>query len=309
MTINYLGLLGWVALAIAGCAIMGWAFRALLVLVAPQRIGRILRHAPLTAMFGFAIIAIYLAIVLAAPLIAPYGESAVLGMEYQPWDNTYLLGTDNLGRDMLSRLVFGIRNSVAIAFVTTALAFLFGTMGGLLAATVGGRTDQALSRAVDVVMAIPSLIFALLLLSILGTSIPNLILVIAIVDATRVFRISRAVAGDIVVMEYVESARVRGAGLWRLIGREILPNAAAPLVAEFGLRFCFVFLSISALSFLGLGVQPPSADLGAMVRENASLITFGDITPVLPAALIALLTVAVNFVVDWALHLSSGLKE
>ncbi|SIT05507.1 peptide/nickel transport system permease protein [Paracoccus saliphilus] len=300
---------GWAIVALACAAVVGWSCRAALVLVLPARNARTVRHAPLTATFGMAVIAAYVIVVLAAPLIAPHGERIVLDAEYLPWNSTYPLGTDNLGRDMLSRLIFGIRNSVGIAFATTVLAFLAGAIGGLLAATIGGWLDQLLSRIVDVLMAIPSLIFALLMLSILGTSIPNLILVIAIVDATRVFRIARAVAANIVVMEYVESARLRGAGLWRLIGREILPNAMPPLVAEFGLRFCFVFLSISALSFLGLGVQPPSADLGAMVRENASLITFGDITPILPAALIALLTVAVNFVVDWALHLSSGLKE
>lgn len=299
----------WAALALLGAAVLAWLCRVGLAGVTTGRVSRTLAHAPLTATFGFAVIALYIAVVAFAPLIAPYGERAVLDAEYLPWDRTYWLGTDNLGRDFLSRLIFGIRNSVGIAFLTTVIAFVLGATGGLLAATVGGWVDQVLSRLVDLLMAIPSLIFALLLLSILGTSIPNLILIIALVDATRVFRIARSVAANIVVLDFVEAAKVRGAGLTRLIFREILPNAAPPLVAEFGLRFCFVFLSISALSFLGLGVQPPSADLGAMVRENASLITFGDITPVLPAALIALLTVAVNFVVDWALHLSSGLKE
>ncbi|TVR50208.1 MAG: ABC transporter permease, partial [Rhodobacteraceae bacterium] len=166
-----------------------------------------------------------------------------------------------------------------------------------------------LSRLVDVLMAIPSLIFALLLLTIFGTSILTLIVVIAVIDSTRVFRLSRAVAEGVVVMDYIEAARLRGEGLGYLITREILPNVTAPLVAEFGLRFCFVFLSISALSFLGLGIQPPTADWGSMVRENATLITFGDITPLLPAGAIALLTVAVNFVVDWQLYRASGLKE
>ena len=121
--------------------------------------------------------------------------------------------------------------------------------------------------------------------------------------------LARAVAQGIVVMDYIEAAKLRGEGLWHLITREILPNAMAPLVAEFGLRFCFVFLMISALSFLGLGIQPPTADWGSMVRDNATLITFGDITPLLPAGAIALLTVAVNFVVDWKLHEASGLKD
>jgi len=221
----------------------------------------------------------------------------------------HLLGTDNLGRDMLSRLIYGARNTVGIAFATTALAFTLGSVLGLLAAVVGGWLDQLLSRAVDVLMAIPALIFALLLLTIVGTSVINMILVIAVIDATRVFRLARAVAMNIVVMDYVEAAKLRGEGLWRLITREILPNAMAPLVAEFGLRFCFVFLTISALSFLGLGIQPPTADWGSMVRDNATLISFGDITPLLPAGAIALLTVSVNFVVDWQLHRASGLRE
>jgi peptide/nickel transport system permease protein len=158
-------------------------------------------------------------------------------------------------------------------------------------------------------IAIPALIFALLLLTILGTSVVNVIIVISLIESTRVFRLARAVSINIVVMDYVEVARLRGDGLFRLIRKEILPNAAAPLVAEFGLRFCFVFLAVSALSFLGLGIQPPTADWGSMVRDNAALITFGDVTPLLPAGAIALLTVAVNLVVDWMLHRSSGLKE
>jgi len=137
----------------------------------------------------------------------------------------------------------------------------------------------------------------------------NLILIIAMLDATRVFRLSRAVATNVVAMEFIEAARLQGQTLLWIMTREVLPNILPPLVAEFGLRFCFVFLTISALSFLGLGIQPPSADWGAMVRENASLITYADITPLLPAGAIALLTVAVNFVVDWFLHKSSGLKD
>eukprot|EP01030_Chromulinospumella_sphaerica_P011795 gene11795-11590_t len=145
-------------------------------------------------------------------------------------------------------------------------------------------------------MAIPQLIFALLILSVVGTTATSLVLVIALLDATRVFRLSRAVAMNVVVQDFVEAARLRGEGLCWLVTREVLPNAAAPLIAEFGLRFCFVFLFISALSFLGLGIQPPTADWGSMVRDNAVLITFGDISPLLPALAVALITVSVNFV-------------
>jgi len=166
-----------------------------------------------------------------------------------------------------------------------------------------------MSRIVDVLMAIPSLIFSLLLLTIFGTSIPVLIIIIAVLDSTRVFRLARAVSLNVVVMDYVEAARLRGEGLGWITLREVLPNIMPPLVAEFGLRFCFVFLTIAGLSFLGLGIQPPTADWGSMVRDNATLISYGDITPLLPAGAIALLTVGVNFIVDWFLQKTSGLKD
>ncbi|WP_413851577.1 ABC transporter permease [Albidovulum sp.] len=298
-----------IALVVAAALALGWLFRRAAVAVTRGETRRALRTAPVTASFGMLVILAYVVVAVFAPLIAPYAEREVVGGQFLPWDSTHLLGTDNLGRDMFTRLVYGARNTVGIAFATTALAFFAGSFLGLLAATVGGWLDQALSRIVDILMAIPALIFSLLLLTIFGTSVLTLVLVIATIDSTRVFRLARSVAQNIVVMDYIEAARLRGEGLLRLIVREILPNALAPLVAEFGLRFCFVFLAISALSFLGVGIQPPTADWGSMVRENATLITFGDITPLLPAGAIALLTVAVNFVVDWQLHRASGLKE
>jgi peptide/nickel transport system permease protein len=270
---------------------------------------RTLRTMPPTAVFGAAVIIIYLAIAVLAPVLAPFPEREVVGDQYLPWSAQHWLGTDHLGRDMLSRLIYGARNTLAIAFLATTLAFLIGTAFGLLAATVQGVADQVLSRLVDIVMAIPGLIFILLLLTIFGTTITTLVAVIAILDSTRVFRLARAVAQGIVSLDYVEAAQVRGESLFWIIRREVLPNAAPPLIAEYGMRFCFVFLTIAALSFLGLGIQPPLADWGSMVRENATLITFGDITPLLPAVAIALLTIAVNFVVDWVLHQASGLKE
>ncbi|MGC7839497.1 ABC transporter permease [Pseudomonas wayambapalatensis] len=268
-----------------------------------------LRRAPLSAKFGLLVILLYVLVALFAPLVAPFGETEVVGEGFAPWGGQFLLGTDNLGRDMFSRLVYGARNTLGIAFLTTVLAFALGGFCGLVAAILGGWIDQGMSRVVDILMAIPQLIFALLILSVVGTTTTSLVLVIALLDATRVFRLSRAVAMSVVVQDFVEAARLRGEGLWWLVTREVLPNAAAPLIAEFGLRFCFVFLFISALSFLGLGIQPPTADWGSMVRDNAVLITFGDVSPLLPALAVALITVSVNFVVDWVLHKSSGLKE
>ena len=265
--------------------------------------------APISAKFGFLVILAYVFIALFAPLLTPYGESQIVGAEFELWSEEFPLGTDNLGRDMLTRLFFGARNTVGIAFITTCLAFAIGGSLGVLAALLRGWVDQVLSRIVDVLMAIPLLIFALLLLTIFGTSIQSIIIVIAVLDSTRVFRLARAVSLNVVVLDFVEAARLRGERMGWLTFREVLPNILAPLVAEFGLRFCFVFLTIAALSFLGLGIQPPTADWGSMVRDNASLITYGDITPLLPAGAIALLTIGVNFVVDWFLHKTSGLKE
>jgi peptide/nickel transport system permease protein len=270
---------------------------------------RELWKAPLSAKFGIFIVLAYIFVALFAPWLTPYGESEIVGGPFELWSEKYPLGTDNLGRDMLTRLLYGARNTIGIALVTTLLAFLIGGITGILAAILGGWADQLMSRVVDVLMAIPSLIFSLLLLTIFGTSIPVLIIIIAVLDSTRVFRLARAVSLNVVVMDYVEAARLRGEGLGWITFREVLPNIMPPLVAEFGLRFCFVFLTIAALSFLGLGIQPPTADWGSMVRDNATLISYGDITPLLPAGAIALLTVGVNFIVDWFLHKTSGLKD
>ena len=146
---------------------------------------------------------------------------------------------------------------------------------GVLAALKRGFLDQGISRVVDAFLAIPVLIFALMMLAVVGKSLINLIIILALLDATRVFRLSRAVALNSVVMDYVESARLRGEGMGWIVFREIVPNILPPLITEFGLRFCFVFLTISALSFLGVGIQPPTADWGSMVAESKSLISFG----------------------------------
>lgn len=280
-----------------------------------DNIWRGLKTAPPTAVFGLSIIMLYLLTTVFAPILAPHGEAEIFPVAYAPWGDEFILGTDQLGRDVLSRLIYGARNTIGIAVATTLLAFLIGGSLGIAAAISRNWLDHALSRFVDILMAIPSLIFALMLLSMFGPNITNLIMIIAILDSTRVFRITRAVSLNVVVMDYVEAAKLRGEGLGWIMRKEILPNIMPPLVAEFGLRFCFVFLTIAALSFLGVGIQPPTADWGSMVRETAGLIQFAEydltaaLTPMLPAVAIALLTVAVNFVVDWFLYKTSGLKD
>jgi len=274
-----------------------------------------LSKAPLTAWLGMIIVSSYFFVAIFAPYLAPYGEAQIFKVPYAPWDNIHIFGTDRLGRDILSRLIYGARNTMGIALTTTFLAFLIGVGFGLLSAILRGWVDQILARFVDILMAIPSLIFALMLLSIFGSTALNLILIIAVLDSTRVFRLARAVGMNVVVMEYVEAARLRGEKISWIMGREILPNILPPLVAEFGLRFCYVFLMIASLSFLGVGIQPPTADWGSMVRDTGELIQFAAydvtaaMTPILPAAAIGILTIGVNFVVDWFLYLTSGLKD
>lgn len=270
---------------------------------------KLLRQSPFSARVGMAIVLVNILAAILAPVVSPYGETEMAGDVWLPSSSDHLMGTDHLGRDIFARLLYGARNTIALAFVTTLLSFLIGTICGFFAATLGGWMDLLLSRVVDMLMAFPTLIFALMVLSVIGTSIPALIFTIAILNATRVYRLSRAVAMDIEVMEFVEAARLRGERLWWLMRHEILPNAMPPLVAEFGLRFCFVFLFIASLSFLGLGIQPPAADWGGMVRDNAGAITFGILTPLWPAGAVAFLTVGVNLIVDWFLHIASGLKD
>jgi len=270
---------------------------------------RELKKAPITAWFGMIVILLYALAAIFAPWLAPYGEADAVGRAYQPSSWQFWLGTDQIGRDVLSRLLYGARNTIAIALVTTLLSFFIGGTLGVLAALKRGWLDQTVSRIVDAFLAIPVLIFALMLLAVFGKNIYILVLILALLDSTRVFRLARATALNVVVMDYVESAKLRGERLGWIVFKEIVPNILPPLITEFGLRFCFVFLTISALSFLGVGIQPPTADWGSMVAENKTLITYGNPMPLYPAGAIALLTVAVNFVVDWFLHKTSGLRE
>lgn len=262
----------------------------------------LLRNAPWTARISLLILALYVLVAVFAPVVAPYGETEVVGRAFDPWSEQNWLGTDNIGRDTLSRLLFGARNMIALAMAINILSFLVGGLLGMLMAAKGGWLDQVLGRIADAVMAVPQLILALLLIAIVGNSIPVLIVIIVLLDSTRVLRLTRAVSMNVVATEYIEAARLRGESTWWCMWREILPNIRTPLIAEFGIRFCYVFLFISGLSFLGVGLQPPNADWGSMVRESSALITFGDFTPLLPAAAIALLTISVNLVVDWILN-------
>ena len=263
---------------------------------------------PLTALLGMTITALFFLAALLAPLIAPYGMAQIVGDVWDPASRAHWLGTDNLGRDLLTRMIYGGRTTIFVASAATLLAFTLGAVLGFMAAVYGGWVDQVMARLNDLVMSIPTLIFALVVLSVMPVTLPILILVMGLLDSTRVFRLSRAVAVDINVMDFVEAARLRGEGQRWVIFREILPNALSPLVAELGLRFIFAILFISTLSFLGLGVQPPMADWGGIVKENREGIVYGIAAALYPAVAIVTLSISVNLVADWALNRTTSLK-
>jgi peptide/nickel transport system permease protein len=256
---------------------------------------------PPTAIFGIIVLALFIGFALIGPWIVPYDPETTVGRTWSGPSAEFWLGTDNIGRDILSRVISGARTTIGLALVTTLLSFAIGVSLGIFAAVAGPRVDAFLSRVIDIFLSVPVLIMALIVLTALGSSIPTLILTIALLDSTRVYLVARAVAVDVATRDFVDVARLRGESLPWIMAHEILPNALPPLISEFGLRFCFNFLYVASLSFLGLGVQPPQADWGGMVRENGQAISFGILAPIWPALAIAIVTVAVNLIVDWLL--------
>lgn len=267
-----------------------------------------LRRIPIAALVGLVLSTLMLITAIFAPLVAPHGLGEIVGQVWEPSSERFWLGTDNLGRDLLSRMIYGARTTIFIAVAATAISFTLGSVLGFAAAVVGGWFDTLMSRFVDLMMAVPTLIFALVVLSVLPSTLLTLILVMGILDATRVYRLSRAVAVDINVMDFVEAAKLRGEGTRWIIFREILPNALSVLIADLGLRFIYAVLFLSALSFLGLGVQPPQADWGGMVMENKEGIVFGIPAALIPAGAIAVLAISVNLVADWVLNRTADLR-
>ncbi|MCC9624729.1 ABC transporter permease [Thalassospira sp. MA62] len=267
-----------------------------------------LREIPLTAWIGILGILFAFGCAIFAPLLAPFGERDIVAGVWEPANDLYLLGTDNLGRDLLSRLIYGARTTLFVSLAASILSFSIGIFLSFTAAVSGGPLDQGLSRLNDLMMSIPTLIFALVVLAVLPQNLFILIVVMAVLDSTRVYRLGRAVALDVAVMEFVEAAKLRGEGRMWIIFREILPNTLSPLLAEFGLRFAFSILFLSTLSFLGLGIQPPAADWGGMVKDNKDGIIFGIQAALIPGGAIAGLAICVNMVVDWLLKRTSSLK-
>ena len=244
------------------------------------------------------LLAAWLVTALFGPTFAPHGLGEVVDPDvFGPVSRAFPLGTDYLGRDMLSRVLHAARYTVAIAALATIVAAAAGYLLGL-AAAAGGWGDLVLSRVFDTIIAIPALMFGLVAIAALGPSLPVLIGVLAVVHVPGAFRTARALALGIMATDYVTAARARGERLPYIVTREVMPNVVGPLLADLGLRFVFVVLLLSGLSFLGLGVQPPQADLGALVRENIAGLGFGAPAVLAPALAIASLTIAINLMID-----------
>ena len=257
-----------------------------------------------TGWVGIVVVGFWVFIAIFGPWLAPMGENELPFAddysEFQLPRPGAWLGTDESDRDVLSRLIYGAGRTIGISFMATMLAYFIGVILGIGAAISTPRVDMIVSRINDAFLSLPTIMLGLVVVAAVGSSIPVLIITAGVIYATVVFRLARALGQEIMVMDFVEAARVRGEGRWWIITREIWPNAAMPLLTDFGLRLIYVILFISSLSFLGLGVQPPQADWGSMVRENLGALSYGaSVIPVVaPALAIATLTVAINLVVD-----------
>lgn len=254
---------------------------------------------PLSGKIGLSLVLFWLLIALFGPMIAPYPVGAFVAYDvFDGQSAAHWLGSDYLGRDVLSRLLSGARYTVGLAAAAALLATLTGTALALTAAVGGAKVDDPLSRLMDMLISIPSKIFSLVLVAAFGSSLGLLLLIAATTYVPGNYRIARALAVNLAQMDYVQVARARGEGRFHIAIAEILPNMIHPLLADFGLRFVFIVLLLSGLSFLGLGVQPPNADLGSLVRENISGLGEGALAIVAPATAIATLTVGVNLLID-----------
>lgn len=266
----------------------------------------------LTGKIGIFIVSFWVIMIFIGPSISPFNEADFLDeslfivpggddypdTDYQPPSKITLLGTDYLGRDTLSRILYGARTTIGISFAATLIAYLLGVTLGIAAAVGSEWLDMILSRFNDAFLSIPTIMMGLVVIAAVGSTIPILVVMTGFIYATSVFRVARSLGQDVMVSDFVEAAKVRGEGLWWIITREILPNVVMPLATDFGLRFVWIILFISALSFLGLGVQPPMSDWGSMVKENLGGLPYGSIAPLMPSLAIATLTISINLIVD-----------
>ena len=265
----------------------------------PGVLKRLVQRFSVLGLIGLTLVTFWLVVAFIGPLVAPYKGGVLTSTEiFGRYSAAYPLGTDYLGRDMLSRILYGARYTVGLALAAAVLASVIGTFFGLLAAVSGRVVDEVLSRLFDALISIPSKVLALVVIAAFGSSIPMLTAVAALAYIPGAFRISRSLAVNLMGLEYVQVARARGEGIFYIARVEVLPNMIHPMLADFGLRFVFIVLLLSGLSFLGLGVQPPNADWGSLVRENIGGLSEGAPAVLMPAVAIATLTIGMNLLID-----------
>lgn len=249
--------------------------------------------------FGFLVIFLWAMVAIFAPYLIPHPVGEIVDLDYfGPMTSDLWLGSDYLGRDVFSRILMGARFTVGISLAAVTIACVSGVVLGMSAAVVGGWFDAALSRFLDAVNSIPSKLFGLVVVAAVGSSIPVLIVTLSVIYTPGAYRFARALAVNVNTMDFVTVARVRGESLLHLISSEILPNIIRPVLADLGVRFVFIVLLLSGLSFLGLGLQPPNADWGALVRENVGGLPFAAPAVIFPSLAIASLTISVNLLID-----------
>lgn len=258
-----------------------------------------LQRIPIGGLIGAVIVLFWIAMVLLGPRVAPHEAGEIVDMDvFLPVSAQFPFGTDYLGRDMLSRVLLGARYTVGVALAAALIASGGGLILGMVAAVRGGLVDAVLSRALDTLISIPSKMFALIVVAAFGSSIPVLILMAGIIYTPGAYRIARSLAVGVGAQDFVRVAEARGEGTAFIVREEILPNIIGPVLADFGLRFVFIVLLLAGMSFLGLGIQPPNADWGSLVRENMAGLHEGAPAVLMPALAIASLTIGMNLAID-----------
>jgi peptide/nickel transport system permease protein len=259
---------------------------------------------------GLALVIVALTVAVAGPFVAPFRYTALVGPILQGPSAKHMLGTDQLGRDVFSRVLYGGRSVLLLPVCAVTLAFAIGGVLGLLAGYRGGRTDQVVTRVADLLMSVPPLLLVMILIIPLGTSDTVLIATTGIWFAPRIARIVRAATASVCAKDYVLAARVRGESTVSILWHEVIPNITGTLLAELALRLNYAIIFITTLNFLGLGVQPPSSDWGLMVSEGRAFLGHRPFISIIPALMIGTVAIGVNLLSDQiAAHLARNVEH
>lgn len=248
---------------------------------------------------GGTIVGIIILLAIFAPLVAPFAPYEQHNVDQLlPPNRTYLLGTDEFGRDILSRVIFGARISIQVAVVSVSIGLALGTLAGLMAAFYGGWVDMLVMRLADILFAFPAILFAIAVLAVLGPSLTNVMIAIGVIFIPIFTRVIRAAAMTIVQEQYVEASRASGASSMRIIWKHVLPNAMAPLIVQTTLAVSYAILTEASLSFLGLGAQPPEPSWGTMLNVGRGFMNFAPWTGIVPGVAIFVAVLGFNVLGD-----------